>query len=144
MYTTTQIQPVSTSFSTPTHTTAQHPTTLQTLSTHASTTIRTTTTPTLSVTKHTSSTFSTSPPTPAQTEIEIMRNVEHSIQKKIMFTDMKIQRDLINFLMSPLGTKLSQNEINSFSSHKQDFDLLIQINFVLSMVNKNYETQNIS
>ena len=38
--------------------------------------------------------------------------------------------------MGPLGTKLSQNEIDSFLSLKQDFDFLIQINFVLSMINK--------
>ena len=138
MYTTTQMHPVSTSLTTPDHTTSQQPTTLQTPITPASTTMRTINTPTLSVTKHTSSTFPTSPPstTRAQTENEIMKNAEHSIQKKIMFIDIKLQRNFIDFLMSPLGTKLSQNEIDSFFSLKQDLDFLIQINFVLSMINK--------
>ena len=68
--------------------------------------------------------------------MEIIRNVEHSIQKKIMFIEKKLQRDLNDILVSPLGTKLSQNEIDSFLSLKQDFDFLIQINFGLSMINK--------
>ena len=41
--------------------------------------------------------------------------------------------------MSPLGTQLSQSEINEFLSHKQDFDFLIQINFVLSMINNKWK-----
>ena len=49
---------------------------------------------------------------------------------------MKIQRDLLDFLMSPLGTKLSQNELNSFSSYKQEFELLYKINSVLFMIIK--------
>ena len=38
--------------------------------------------------------------------------------------------------MSPLGTKLTKNEISEFLNHKQDFDFLVQINFVLTMLNK--------
>ena len=38
--------------------------------------------------------------------------------------------------MSPLGTKISQTELNEFLNHKQDFDFLVQINFVLAMINK--------
>ena len=37
--------------------------------------------------------------------------------------------------MSPLGTKLSQTEINEFFNHEQDFYFLVQINFVLAMIN---------
>ena len=115
-YTNTRTQPMSTSSTASTHTTIQHTTTIQTPTTPATTTIRTIATHTLSITKHTSSAFSTTPPstTSANTENEILKNVKHSIQKKISFTDMKIQHDLIDFLMSPSGTKLSRNEINSF------------------------------
>ena len=38
--------------------------------------------------------------------------------------------------MSPSGTKLTQNEINGFLNNKQDFDFLVQINSVLTMLNK--------
>ena len=38
--------------------------------------------------------------------------------------------------MSPLGTKLTQSEISEFLNHKQDFDFLVQFNFVLTMLNK--------
>ena len=49
---------------------------------------------------------------------------------------MKIQRYLLDFFISPTGTKLSQNELNSFSFYKQELDLLDNINSVLFMINK--------
>ena len=109
IYTTTKMHPESTSLPTPiqttfntqVHTTIQHPTTFPTPTTLASTPMRTIVTPTMSISQQTSTAFSTSPPlsTPlGQNENEIMKNVEHSIQKKIMSLDIKLQPHLLDLL----------------------------------------------
>ena len=120
MYTTKSMHPETTSLPTPVQTntqvqtTIQQPTTFRTTTTLASTTTTlasTIVTPTMLISQQTSTAFSASPPllTPlGQNENDIMGNVEHSIKKKILFLDIKLQRHLLDFLMSPLGTKLSK------------------------------------
>ena len=65
-----------------------------------------------------------------------MKNVEHSIREKILFLDIKLQRKLLDFLISPSGTKLTKHQINEFLNSKQYFDFLVQINSVLNMLNE--------
>ena len=71
-----------------------------------------------------------------QNENLILKNVENSVRGKILFLDIKLQRKLLDFLMSPTGTKLTKHEIDEFLHSKQDFNFLLQINSALKMLNK--------
>ena len=70
-----------------------------------------------------------------QNENLIMKNIENSIRGKILFLDIKLQRKLLDFLMSLSGTELTKHQINDFLNSKQDFNFLVQINSVLNMLN---------
>ena len=71
-----------------------------------------------------------------QSETLILKQVENSVRGKILFLDIQLQRKLLDFLVSPSGTKLTQLEIEEFLHSKRDLNFLKQMNGALAMLNK--------
>ena len=71
-----------------------------------------------------------------QSESLILKQAENSVRGKILFLDIQLQRKLLDFLVSPTGTEVTQLEIEEFLHSKRNLNFLTQMNGALEMLNK--------